>query len=658
MAFKVKLYIGFVIALGSAAFVATIIPWPTDSWVGFLVYVGLSVLASGFKIRLPGITGTLSAAFPLTLTGIVCLRLPEALVGACAAVTLQSIWHSHTVRWVKVLFNVASMATAVTCSGLIFHCQWLQDLHLEFAIRLAILGCVYFLANTLPVAGVIALTEGKPILSVWQGSYFWSLLHYLVASAIAGLFYLTRTHLGWQTALLLIPVTGLIYRACSLHLGRLEDARKHAEETSALHLRTITSLALTIQAKDEETHDHLRRVQVYAVEIGKELGLEANELEALRAAALLHDIGKIAVPDQILRKPGKLTREEFSRMKIHPVVGADILERACFPFAVAPIVRSHHEKWDGSGYPSGLKGEEIPIGARILSAVDCLDALASDRHYRAAMPLTDAVAAIAAESGRSFDPRIVAILKRRYAELEQMARCAPVEPWRLTTDLVIERGAAPGAGFADGGSGPEVAGISAPSRISDLVGPESLLQAANSGESCLSLQETLSIFRERLVRTVPFESMAIYVRHGNVLVAAYAGGSDRATLAALDIPIGEGVAGRAAASNCPLISENPDFESPYFTGSLHSNRPASTLAVPLPGDQGAVGVLALYSSRQNTFRKDDQQLLVGFAPELGRYLRKASAEVQCAIAQRIRPAGDTSFNRRPDSPTQGSVAVH
>ena len=156
-----------------------------------------------------------------------------------------------------------------------------------------------------------------------------------------------------------------------------------------LHLRTIEALALAIEAKDHTTHDHLQRVRVYAIEVAKELGVTVRRMEALHAAALLHDIGKLAVPEHIISKPGRLTPEEFEKMKIHPLVGAEILERVRFPYPVVPIVRAHHEKWDGSGYPFGLKGEEIPIGARILSSVDFLDALASDRQYRRALPLEE-----------------------------------------------------------------------------------------------------------------------------------------------------------------------------------------------------------------------------------------------------------------------------
>ncbi len=201
------------------------------------------------------------------------------------------------------------------------------------------------------------------------------------------------------------PVVYLIYRSYRLYLQRLEEEKKHAEEVSSLHLRTIEALALAIEAKDHTTHGHLQRVQVYAIELGKELGFKPEERDALRAAALLHDIGKLAVPEHIISKPGRLTPEEFEKMKIHPIVGAEILERVQFPYPVVPIVRAHHEKWDGTGYPYGLAGEDIPIGARILAAVDSLDALATDRQYRRAMPLDEAMKIVKSEAGKAFDPQ-------------------------------------------------------------------------------------------------------------------------------------------------------------------------------------------------------------------------------------------------------------
>src|SRR5262249_3265376 len=203
------------------------------------------------------------------------------------------------------------------------------------------------------------------------------------------------------------------------------------------------TLALAIEAKDHTTGDHLQRVRVYAAELAKDLGLSAIESEALQAASVLHDIGKLAVPEHIISKPGKLTPEEFDKMKIHPIGGGEILEQVSFPYRVEWVVRSHHEKGDGSGYPDGLAGKEIPIGARILPAVDCLDALASDRQYRRALPLDEAMAHVRVESGRSFDPRVVELLSQRYKQLERLVECEPMRSSRLSQHLRIHQGKSP-----------------------------------------------------------------------------------------------------------------------------------------------------------------------------------------------------------------------
>jgi putative nucleotidyltransferase with HDIG domain len=270
------------------------------------------------------------------------------------------------------------------------------------------------------VAAVISLTERRSLRKIWSECYFWSFPYYLVGAGVVGMISWLHGFTDWQTSLLTLPVVYLIYRSYRLYLGKLSDEKRHVEEIADLHMRTIEALALAIEAKDQTTHDHLQRVRVYAVEVGKELNVAKDEMEALQAAALLHDIGKLAIPEHIVSKPGRLTPEEFEKMKIHPLVGAEILERVQFPYPVVPIVRAHHEKFDGTGYPLGLKGKQIPIGARILSAVDFLDALASDRQYRRALPLHEAMARLVDESGKAFDPDVVRVLERRYVELEQL----------------------------------------------------------------------------------------------------------------------------------------------------------------------------------------------------------------------------------------------
>src|SRR6185312_8480666 len=157
---------------------------------------------------------------------------------------------------------------------------------------------------------VISLAEGKDFRKIWSECYFWSLPYYLVGAGIAGLVNYVNNFISWQTSLLVLPVVYWIFRSYRLYLGRLEDEKRHVEDMASLHMRTIEALALAIDAKDHTTHDHLQRVRVYAAEIARELDLDDNQVNALRAAALLHDIGKLAVPEHILNKPGKLTSEE------------------------------------------------------------------------------------------------------------------------------------------------------------------------------------------------------------------------------------------------------------------------------------------------------------------------------------------------------------
>ena len=263
-------------------------------------------------------------------------------------------------------------------------------------------------------------------------------------------------------------------------------------------------------------------------------------MQAIEAAALLHDIGKLAVPEYIISKPGRLTSDEFEKMKIHPIVGAEILERVNFPYPVVPIVRAHHEKFDGTGYPDGLKGEEIPIGARILSAVDCLDALASDRQYRKALPLEGAPAIVAAESGTSYDPRVVKVLQARYRELELKAKSEAMDSAKISAHIKVERGASPATGFA-----PDPVSL-LPDRnfrmsISDARREfQMLVEIANDLGSSLSLDETLALLAVRLGKAMPHDAVVIWVRNQNELIPQHVKGESYRLFSSLRIPLGQG----------------------------------------------------------------------------------------------------------------------
>ena len=488
-----------------------------------------------------------------------------------------------------------------------------------------IAALVFFLANTLPVSIVISLTEGKSSRKVWSECYFWSFPYYLVGAAAVGLVGIVNRQAGWETSLLVLPVIYWVYRSYRLYLGRLEAEKerveiekRHVEEIASLNMRTIEALALAIEAKDHTTHTHLQRVRIYAIEIAKEIGLSPDEIEALRAAALLHDIGKLGVPEHIINKPGKLTPEEFEKMKVHPLVGAEILDRVAFPYPVAPIVRSHHERWDGSGYPAGLAGEDIPIGARILAAVDCLDALASHRQYRPAIPLDQAMRTVKEKSGIWFDPKVVNLLERRYVDLERMAQTqeAAFVPAGFSKDLRVERGLAPAAGFERSEEIPAGESDFLTSIASARQEAQAMFDLSQDLGNSLSLSETLSVLSMRLRRLIQYDSIAVYVNRNGWLLPELVSGENFRVLSSLKIRVGEGLCGWVAENGKPIINGNPQVEAGYSSDPEKFATLQSALAVPLEGLNGVVGVLAMYHSSQDAFTPDDLRILLAVASKV------------------------------------------
>jgi diguanylate cyclase (GGDEF)-like protein/putative nucleotidyltransferase with HDIG domain len=626
MSHLAKIYVSSIVVIGAMVTVVELARWQSQDIFRFVCYLALAIFASRLKVSLPGISGALSVLFIFILFAIVEMSLPEALFIGCAAILMQCLWnYRQRPKWHQVLFNLGSMAITVVASGAVYHASLLTQSRLEPALRLVVTATVFFLMNTFPVAGAIALTERRTLRSVWRECYIWSFPYYLLGAVVVGVASSLNRHFGWQTALLAIPVVYLIYRSYYLYLGRMEDEKKHAEEMAALHLRTIEALALAIEAKDHTTHDHLQRVQIYAVEVGKEMGLDESQLEALRAAALLHDIGKLAVPEHIISKPGKLTREEFEKMKIHPIVGAEILERVRFPHPVTPIVRSHHERWDGTGYPDGLRGQSIPIGARILAAVDSLDALASHRQYRRALPLDEAMSKVASDSGKAFDPQVIEVLQRRYIELESMATSKEPDTAKLSTEVKIERGLEPAAGFES--SGRPATAEPAENFLTSIAAArqevQNLFELAQDLGNSLSLNETLSLLALRLKRMIPYDSLAIYVLRDDRLRAEYVNGENFRLFSSLEIPLGQGLSGWVAEKRKPIINGNPSVEPGYLDDETKFTTMRSALAVPLIGLNGTVSVLTLYHSERDAFSNDHLRILLAIVPKLALSIENA-----------------------------------
>ncbi len=615
-------FVGLVIIAG---FLALLQPLPSTNEgfsTRFVCYLLLALLSSGLKVTLPGVTGTLSVSFLFILAGMAELGGVQTMVIGIGSALVQIYWSAKKhPPFHQVLFNLATISLAIRFAEATLHFAEGVGLSLPFRLFLATVG--YFIANTFAISGAISITEKRSLFRVWKECYFWALPYYLLGATLVCVVHWVNQNLGWEFSLLAMPVAWVVYRSYRLYIGRLEtekerveQEKEHVEEMNALHLRTIETLALAIEAKDQTTREHLRRVQHYALDIGKEMGLTDEELNALRAASLLHDIGKLAVPEHIITKPGKLTPQEFEKMKIHPVVGAEILEQVNFPYSVAPIVRAHHERWDGNGYPDGLVGDEIPLGARILSAVDCLDALASDRQYRRALPLDQAMAVVLNESGKSYDPKVVAILARRYRQLEEEAVRLNKPAAKLSVDARIERGKAPAAGFADApGEDPQNdfrSQIAAAGREAQYT-----LELVSELGNSLGMAEMLSVLSSRLTQLIPCDSIAVYERKDDVLGPVYVDGRDRMLFSSLQIPLGEGLSGWVAKHNKPILNGNPSVEPGYLNDPKKFSLLRSALSVPLNSQEGTIGVLSLYRADADSFAPDHLRILSGLSSKIG-----------------------------------------
>lgn len=450
----------------------------------------------------------------------------------------------------------------------------------------------------------------------------WYLPYYAGGAVLAGLLCEVNRYLGWYSTVILVAAFYGGYDAVRSRLDQFrldrDAAQARCDQATAeaqLHLKVIEALSNAIESRYELAPRRRRRLPVYCRELARELALPEPERRALLVASLLHDIGKLAVPEEILSKPGRLTREEFAKLKMHPILACEILQGVDFPYPVLPIIRHHHEKWDGSGYPDGLKGEEIPFGARILAAVDCLDALASDRHYRRAFPLDEAMRILIRERGKSFDPRVVLTLERHYRDYECLVRESAADRKKLFKEPDPENEAAPALGFESswesGWPKPLPAGFT-----------DQLLRLASQAKP---LPLVLAELEEELKLVTPFDTLVLYRREGDRLAAEYASGKDAEVFRDLVIPLGQGLSGWVAEKNRPILNGNPAIEPGYLDHPSRFTVLRSAVTVPLAIGEQVVGALSLYAELRDAFHGGHFQLLGILAKDLSYNLQKASA---------------------------------
>jgi putative nucleotidyltransferase with HDIG domain len=382
----------------------------------WVVLAGLTLLSGSFTVRVPSFRARISVSETFVFTSVL-------LFGTCAGtltvaldvlvVTISS--QRRGLQPLRVVFNVSAASLSIwTASHLFYLLAGIQPLSIEptrvpeLLWPLVALVSVHFVLNSGLVAAALGVERNESAFAIWRRIFPWLSINYFGGASVAALLVSYTRTVDFMALSIIVPLLVISYLTYKMALGRVEDAVSHVDEVNRLYLSTIETLATAIDAKDQVTHGHIRRVQRFALGLAKKIGVHDKlQLQALEAAALLHDMGKIAVPEHILNKPSKLTAGEFEKMKLHASVGADILSSIKFPYPVVPIVRHHHENWNGTGYPDGLRGTEIPLGARILAVVDCFDALTSDRPYRPKLTDSDAIAILMERRGIMYDPLVV-----------------------------------------------------------------------------------------------------------------------------------------------------------------------------------------------------------------------------------------------------------
>ena len=487
-------------------------------------------------------------------------------------------------------------------------------------VPLCILAVLQFALSNLATVYFLNVVDGKPVILPSQESIVWTLTTHVAGAASAVLFYSALQGAGLPSIFLGSLITGLVHLLYRFNEKRLSEVRhaeagqrEHIEEMAKIHMNTIESLAIAIDAKDQTTHGHVRRTQIYASEMGRLFKLGGKELQALFAGALLHDIGKLAVPEYILNKPGKLTEAEFAKMKIHPTVGGDILRRVNFPYPVEDIVRYHHEKWDGSGYPKGLRGEAIPLVARIISVVDFYDATRCDRPYRKGMTREESLALLRNMSTTAFDPRVVEVFIRHVEEFDRLIATEDIQeqvdskiavPDYLTTTK-------PDAGLASNVLG---------TQVNDDAGFRSITEAqrevfalheiAQTIGSSLNLTDTVTLVANKLKAIVPFDTCIIFVvdEKSGKAAAAHAAGEDAEIFKFRRMTIGEGITGWVIANARSMCNASPELDFVGVPEEIAENY-RGVLVSPLLREDGAFGAITLYSKSRTSYTTEHVRLL-------------------------------------------------
>jgi diguanylate cyclase (GGDEF)-like protein/putative nucleotidyltransferase with HDIG domain len=594
-----------VVILSSAGLVAASLPLVRFPRPGlFASLLALSVISSALKVDMPVGVGSscISLSYIVDFTALLLLGPAPTML-----IAMASAWCQCTYRMkernpaYKTMFSMACLALTVAAAGFAYRSLGGTPGNLSATPLQPLLAAVltYFLVNSLAVAAAFALANRRPILRVWHDNFLWSITSYVVGGLVAGLTVELFQRAGqWQTSLAFVPLC-LTYRTYKIYLGRIAAEQRRVAEWTQLHRESTEVLARAIQAKDGSNTAHIERVQYYAGALARHLHLSESDRQAVEMAALLHDVGKLAVPEQILSKPGPLTADERRKMQIHAQIGAEIVGAVPFPFPVAPLILSHHERWDGTGYPSGLRGAQIPIGARILAVVDCFDAVTSGRPYRRAVSQEDALRILQAGAGNAFDPAIV----KEFTGLVPTLNPPPPDESSRRRRLVNDHVEHETPSTVARATGDAFAEIAIANRES-----YTLYEIAHAMGRSLSLAETMTLISSKISGLVPFSSCALFVREQNSLRCRFATGINAHLMRDAEVEEGSGPCGWVARHERPIVNGVPNAEW-NGSGATSGDTLESALVCPLIVGSRLIGTIGVYHVAVGCYTDDHRRVL-------------------------------------------------
>jgi putative nucleotidyltransferase with HDIG domain len=605
-------FVTLVFVLGFSALAESIWRFNAVQTGPWWILLAIFVLASGrFGVKVPAMAASLSISEVFIFSMVMMYGVEIAVITvAIDGLVVSLIRRHHNLK--HVVFNFAEPALSMwVASKVYFALAGIQPLAVmtqapatipQVVLPALALCGVYFLMNSWLNAIAMASESDASPLDIWRKYFLGMSLNYFGCASIAVLLSVNAREVNLYVMLAITPLIFVSYYMFKSSVGRLEDENLHLAEVNSLYLKTVEALAAAVDAKDQVTHGHICRVQTYALQLAQTLNVtNPKELQAIDAAALLHDMGKLATPEHILNKPGKLTPEEFERMKLHAPIGAEMLSSVDFPYPVVPIVRHHHENWDGTGYPDRLTGNAIPIGARILSVVDCYDALRSHRPYRRALSPAQAMEIIVERSGTMYDPAVVdafgAIQEVIEAKTVEEPLPAVPDQFKAATREAMAMDMKPSQVplelrlFATNGL------LLLYDQISTL-GPDA------------NLADTCDVVVRYLRRMAPAGLVVFYrtERATDEIVVEHASGFGEALLTDLRIGMGHGISGWVVANRRSILNADPALDvGPRFDQLSPKFR--SALSIPLATDTEATGAVTLYSDQPNAFT-DDQRMAI------------------------------------------------